>query len=395
MKIAKLETLHADGGWRNFCFLKLTTDDGLVGWSEYNENFGAGGVTELIGRFAPIVAGMDPRAVGRISASLHALTRMAAGGLNNQAIAAIENACLDVKAKALGVPVHALFGGPFRDRITLYWSHCGSFRTWRRDVFEQKLGLKPIRTLDDVAALGKEVVARGYKNLKTNPMSLKPGQVFDPGFRMLPAMLDRHPDRRLIDEMREVIAAFRQGVGPHVGIQFDINFNQRTEGFLRIAKALEEFNLTWLEIDIHDPQALALIRRSTATPIASLETIHGLKNYRPYFEAYAVDTAVVDVPWNGLFESVRIATLADAYEVNVAPHNFTCHLASFMSAHFCAAVPNFRIMEFEVDDVPWKDALVTATPTIENGEMLIPTAPGWGADVNEEAVRAHPPQRPR
>jgi galactonate dehydratase len=395
MKIAGLETLHADGGWRNFCFLKLTTDDGLIGWSEYNENFGAGGVTELIGRFAPLVAGMDPRAVGRISASLHALTRMAAGGLNNQAIAAIENACLDVKAKALGVPVYALFGGPFRDRITLYWSHCGSFRTWRRDVFEQKLGLKPIRTLDDIAALGKDVVARGYRNLKTNPMSFKAGQVFDPGFRMLPGMLDRHPDRALIDGMREVIAAFRQGVGPHTGIQFDINFNQRTEGFLRIAKALEEFNLTWLEIDIHDPQALALIRRSTATPIASLETIHGLKNYRPYFEAYAVDTAVVDVPWNGMFESVRIATLADAYEVNVAPHNFTGHLASFMSAHFCAAVPNFRIMEYEVDDVPWKDALVTATPRIENGEMLIPTAPGWGADVNEDAVRAHPPQRPR
>jgi len=391
MKIAKLEDLHADGGWRTLSFLKLTTDDGLIGWSEYNENFGAGGVSELIRRFAPIVTGMDPRAVGRISATLHAFTRMAAGGLNVQAIAAIENACLDVKAKALGVPVYALFGGPCRERITLYWSHCGSFRTWRRDVFEKRLGLKPIRTLDDVTALGKDVVARGYKHLKTNPMSLKPGQpMFDPGFRLLPTVLDRHPDRKFIDDIRDVIAAFRQGVGPHIGIQFDINFNQRTEGFLRIAKAVEEFDLTWIEIDIHDPEALALIRRSTSTPIASLESIHGLRNYRPYFERYAVDTAVVDVPWNGLFQSVRIATLADAYEVNVAPHNFTGHLATFMSAHFSAAVPNFRIMEIEVEDVPWKDDLVTARPQIENGELIIPTAPGWGADINEEAVRAHP-----
>ena len=104
MRIVKLEDLHADGGWRNFSFLKMTTDEGIVGWSEFNEGFGAGGVSDLIRRFASVVIGMDPRAVGRISASLHAITRLAAGGLNNQAIAAIENACLDLKAKALGVP---------------------------------------------------------------------------------------------------------------------------------------------------------------------------------------------------------------------------------------------------------------------------------------------------
>ena len=84
---------------------------------------------------------MDPRDVGRISMSLHAISRMAAGGMNHQAIAAIENACLDVKAKALGVPVYALFGGAMRDRLDLYWSHCGSFRVWQRDFFEKELGL--------------------------------------------------------------------------------------------------------------------------------------------------------------------------------------------------------------------------------------------------------------
>jgi L-alanine-DL-glutamate epimerase-like enolase superfamily enzyme len=66
-----------------------------------------------------------------------------------------------------------------------------------------------------------------------------------------------------------------------------------------------------------------------------------------------------------------------------------------MSAHFCAAVPNFRIMEIEVDDVPWKDDLVTVAPRIERGEFVLPSSPGWGADVNEEAVRAHPSKQPR
>jgi len=88
---------------------------------------------------------------------------MAAGGLNHQAIAQIENACLDVKAKALGVPVCALFGGPFRERLMVYWSHCASFRVWRPDVFEDKLGMAPIRTPDDVKRHAQALVRRGFK----------------------------------------------------------------------------------------------------------------------------------------------------------------------------------------------------------------------------------------
>jgi L-alanine-DL-glutamate epimerase-like enolase superfamily enzyme len=392
MKIARLETLHADAGWRDFAFLKLTTDEGLVGWSEYNEGFGAGGVTELIGRYAPAVVGLDPRQVGRIGTTLRAMSRMAAGGLNHQAIAAIENACLDVKAKALGVPVHALFGGACRDRLALYWSHCASFRAWRAELFE-RLGIAPVRSLADVEALGREAQARGFKALKTNPLNLDPkAQVFNSGFRPGPGLIDRHPSARYIASIRDVIEAFRSGAGPDMAIQLDLNFNQRTEGFLRIAKALEPCALAWLEIDIHDPDALALIRRSTATPIASLETLHGMREYRPFLAGYAVDVAIVDVLWNGAWESFRIAALADAYEVDIAPHNFTGHLSTMISANLCAAVPNFRIMEIEVDDVPWKDALFTAVPRIENGALVVPTAPGWGTEVNEEAVKAHPPR---
>ncbi|MGE3245335.1 MAG: mandelate racemase/muconate lactonizing enzyme family protein [Beijerinckiaceae bacterium] len=394
MRIAKLETMHADGGWRTFSFLKIVTDEGLTGWSEYAEGFGAGGLTELIHRFAAIVTGMDPREVGKLSASLHATTRLATGGLNTQAIAAIENACLDIKAKALGVPVHALFGGTYRQRLPLYWSHCASFRVWNPGFFENVLKLAPIRTLDDLTALGREAVARGYRAIKTNPLPLWEGsKPFNSGFRIAPGFLDRHPDNRAIDEMREVLGAFRDGIGPHTGLMFDLNFNQRTEGFLRIARALEEFDLTWLEIDMHDPESLAYIRKRTNVPIASLEAIHGMRAYRPYLEQRAADVAVVDVVWNGLLESTRIATLADAYETDCAPHNFYGDLASLMSAHFCAAIPNFRIMEIEVDDVPWKGDLVTAPPVVENGELLVPQAPGWGADVNEEAVKAHPPRR--
>jgi len=102
--------------------------------------------------------------------------------------------------------------------------------------------------------------------------------------------------------------------------------------------------------------------------------------------------AIIDVPWNGIGEALKIAAMADAYEVNVAPHNFYSHLATMMSAHFAAVVPNLRIMEIDPDMVPWQDDLVTVKPVIKNGYLELPTGPGWGTEVNEEAVHAHPPR---
>ncbi len=141
------------------------------------------------------------------------------------------------------------------------------------------------------------------------------------------------------------------------------------------------------------PAGLALIRRSAQTPISSCESLYGRRQFRPYFENQSVDYAIIDVAWNGILESLKIAAMADAYEVNVAPHNFNGHLGSLISAHMCAVAPNFKVMEIDIDDVKWKDDIVTVPPVIENGDLLLPTGPGWGADVNEEFVRAHPPKR--
>jgi L-alanine-DL-glutamate epimerase-like enolase superfamily enzyme len=240
MKIAKIEDFHADGGWRTLSFLKITTDDGLVGWSEYCQGFGVGGVTEIIHKFAPLAKTFDPRDVGVLGESLRSHTRIVSGAITNQAVAAIENACLDIKAKALGVPVYALFGGAFRERLTLYWSHCGTMRAWNRDLFEKEFGREPIRTLDDLKRLGEEARARGFRAIKTNPMAMGPKAVpFSSGVRMAPGFLDRNLDRRVMMQMIDQLAAQRDGIGPETGLMFDLNFGLRTEGFIRVAKALE------------------------------------------------------------------------------------------------------------------------------------------------------------
>src|SRR5436190_19146132 len=110
MKIASVESLHADAGHRNFDFLKITADDGLVGWSEYNESFGGPGVSAVIDRLAPAIVGKDPRAYEAVVTLIYAIRRQSSGGIAQQAIGAIENALLDLKAKAHGIPGYELLG---------------------------------------------------------------------------------------------------------------------------------------------------------------------------------------------------------------------------------------------------------------------------------------------
>jgi len=393
MRITGFQDLHADGGWRTISFLKLETDEGLVGWSEFNETSWNPGLTGIIRKLAEGVVGRDPQAWARISADLRAQTRMAAGGLVDQAIAAIEHGCLDIAGKAAGLPVYRLFGGPVRERIPLYWSHCGSFRATLPELFAQHIGGPEVRDLAGITELGREVKRRGYKALKTNPVLFDGGRprMTNPGFR--PGLeLGRNGDPALFDSIVRLLEAFREGAGPDVGLLLDVNFGFSPEALRQLAYRLEPLGLFWLEADMHAPDALAWVRGQVKTPIASLESIYRVKGYLPYLEARACDVAIIDIVWNGLPESLKIAQAAEAREVNVAPHNFYGHIASLIGAHFCAIVPNLRIMEYEADDVPWQDEFVTSPPVVENGELVLPAGPGWGADVVEAAVRKRPPR---
>ena len=390
MKVKGYEIFKCDAGWRTFSFLKLTTDSGPIGWSEYNESFGSPGLAGVIENLMASVIGMDPMDLELVNAVLATKSTQSRGGVVRQAIAAIENALLDIKGKALGVPVYQLLGGKLRDRIPVYWSHCGSYRMRNPDI----CGTPAVKSYEDFTRTGEEVRARGFTCCKTNIAIEVDGKLraYRPGFVVGKGFPERNWDAFIARSAAKTVEAFRKGCGPDVGVMLDTNFHFRTEGFLQIAEAVGPAKLTWLELDVHDPKSIALIRRDAPCPIASGETLLERRDFRPYLESYAFDTAIVDVIWNGFYESLKIAALADVYEVNVAPHNFYGHLASAISAHFCAAVPNFRIMEIDIDDVPWKDELVTKPPVIENGELVIPTGPGWGADIDERVVRAHPPK---
>ena len=390
MKITHVETLQADAGWRMFSFLKVTTSDGIVGWSEFNESFGSTGLSDVIKGLSPILIGRDPRRFEHVTQHLHVLTRQSRGGLNQQAIAAIENALLDIAGKAYGVPVAALFGGPIREKIPVYWSHFGTYRVRSAAL----MGVPELHTYDDLARHAQQVRDLGFKALKTNILPIVDGRLasYVPGFGRTAGWPELNWDNKLTLGVTEQLSIIREAVGPEMGIHLDTNFNFKTEGFKRIAEAVAPINLTWLEIDTHDAPALAEIKRHAPCPIASCETLHGRREFKPFLDHYATDVAIVDVVWNGLLESTKIAAMADVHEINVAPHNFYGHLCSAISATFSAVVPNFRVMEIDIDSAPWRDEFYTVVPVIENGEMILPSGPGWGIDVNEKAVRARPPK---
>ena len=386
MKVATLETLFCAAGWRPWIFLKVATDDGAVGWAEITDSHGSPhGLAGVVQDLAPLVTGRDARAVERIVWDLLRATRQSPGSVVQKAIGGVENALLDLKGKALGVPVYELFGGPTRDSVPAYWSHCGTTRARAWEV----TGTKKLTSYDDVVELGREVVERGFNAFKTNivipddePRVLMPGFQGDD--------LDRNPSPKLEDALRELLEAFHAGTQGDAAPIVDLNFNLTTEGVIRVARALEDFNLAWLEVDAFDPTALAAVRQQTKTPICSGENLYTNRQFRPFFEAQSMDIASVDVIWNGFHQAKKIADMAETFETNCAPHNYYSHLATFISAQWCAAIANVRMLEVDVDDVPWREELTTAAPEIRDGTLTIPSGPGWGADVNEDVLREHP-----
>jgi galactonate dehydratase len=386
MKITGVETFAVNTSFRPsrpWLFCAVRTDEGLTGYSE----FGCDGITRglqgLVQDLAERLIGKDPTAVDKHAMDLYRYTRQAAFGATQMAIAGLELALWDLAGKALGVPVWRLFGGPHRERQRVYWSHCATYRVENWELF----GVKPLRTMADLAAAAREVVGRGYTAFKTN--IIWPGE---PARRISQGKVGPHDQlatREIIDQAAAQIAVMREAVGPNVDICLDVNVNFKPVEAIRLGHALEPYHLFWLEIDNQDARALAGLRSAIRTPICGGEQLLTVRQYRPFFEAQALDVVMVDVQWQGFSAAKKVADLAETYELNVAPHNYNGHLSTFQSLNLCAAVSNVKIMESDPDAVPLRDELFTRLPEVKDGHIAVPTVPGWGTELNEAAARKH------
>ena len=386
MRITDIKTFIVDAGWRPWMFVKVETDEGLIGWGECSDGKSPHGIEGVIRDLKPLLLGKDPLAFEMRFYELFINLRPSKGGIAAKAIAGLDCAFIDLKAKFLGISVPELFGGPTRDKVRVYWSHCGSSRIRHQDI----LGTPPIESWDDVYNLGKEVKRRGFTALKTNVLLPGENATFGGGSFGGAGTTDQIAPKWLIPHIETLIGTFRDAVGDEIDINLDLNFHFKTEACLRIAKVLEKFELLWLEIDMYEFESLKQIKNSTSTKICTGENLFYMSDYLPYFQNHVADIFMIDVPWNGFSQSKKIGDLAEVFQHNVAPHNYYSHMSTFISAALCASLPNVRIMEIDIDDIEWKDDLTTVKPEIVDGYMKLPTGPGWGIELNEDVALEHP-----
>src|SRR5436305_931869 len=163
-------------------------------------------------------------------------------------------------------------------------------------------------TTDDGKAIGREVREKKFTALKTNIFTYNNGKPtgWRPGFGS-PFEPEINVDRKILRDLRMHLEAIRDGAGPDIDILLDLNFNAKTEGYLKILRAVADLDMFWIEIDSFNPEALGLIRRQSPHPISSCETLLGLREFLPYFHEQAMDVAIIDTPWNGVWQSMQIA----------------------------------------------------------------------------------------
>ncbi len=379
MKITGVKPILCDGGFRPWTFVKVTTDEGIVGYGDCTDWGSAVPVAACVADLEPLVVGHDPAEIEAIWWLLYRKTIRSIGGIAHKAISGINSALWDVKGKRLGVPVYDLLGGRMRDRLPLYWTHCASGRASHHGV----LGLPPVDSLDDVARLAEQAVELGYTAIKTN--------IFHPGVprRQLTVPSGDISPEALRDAV-ELVGAFRKHGGADLGIALDVGFSYNMGAASKLARALEPFDMMWLETETLDAAALKAIKQSTSTPICTGESLYQTHGFKPYLELHAVDVIMPDLAWNGISMGKKIADLADAYDVPVAPHNCHSPLTSLISAHLCTAIRNFMVLEFDHDDVPWRDAVLTEPLDVRGGHLYLSDRPGFGADLDEAEIARHP-----
>jgi galactonate dehydratase len=361
VKITGIETLPAPMGYRDFLVCRVRTDEGLVGIGEPYPVGPNDAVAAVIADFATWLLGRDPRDISGIWHHLYAHSRFPGGSVVNAAISGIEHALWDVSGKAAGLPVYRLLGGRCRDRIRVYQS-CG--------------GDTPQACAESALHL---VETYGYTALKMAPH---------------PPGAERMPWPAVVRGAAARLAAVRDAVGPDVEIGLDPHARIfEPIRALQLAEALKPFDPFFLEEPLRPENvaALATFKRTCPVPVATGEMLYTTFGFRELLEQQAADIIQPDVCiCGGLLELKKIAALAEAHYVTVAPHNPTGPIATAVNVHFAASTHNFLVLEYHPDDAGPRADLLRRPVALKDGYLEIPETPGLGVELNEDAI----PHRP-
>lgn len=361
MKITGLKTFVVDAFRANYVFVRLTTDSGLDGLGEGTLEMKEPTVAAAIEQLGAYLIGRDPF---RVEQHVEVMTRDSywrTGPVLRSAVAAVEAAMLDVKGKALGVPVYELLGGKHRDSIRCYANG------WFAGA----------RTADDFADKARAAVGYGFAGLKWDP------------FGTHYQTMTRAERLRCI----EVVEAVRAAVGHDVDLMIEGHGRFDVPTAIAVARDLAPFHPTWFEEPLppENIDALAEVRSKSPVAIATGERIYDPGRFAELIARDAADYLQPDISHvGGLTEAKRIANLAQARFLPICPHNPIGPVANAMTLQLAAAASNFSWLETMLTDVPWRGEVVRENVQLENGMMRIPDAPGLGVELNEAACADHP-----
>ena len=337
MKITDIKPFVVDGGARPWTFVKVETDAGLVGWGDCTEWDAWPGVVAMVEHLTPMIVGRDPLDITRIWFELAAYNVRHQGGLAWKAMAGIDTALWDIKGKASMLRSGSCWVAKFGMN-----SGCTGHTAARFDTALPKSSVfGRYEWVDDLRWLSELVLEAGYTAIKTNLIPLddlpSPGETG-------PAKIGNDATPNVIANAVGVVGTFREALGPDTGIALDVGLKYKLGGAIDLARALEPYNLMWLETETFDPGALRTVRESTRTRICTGESLFGLDGYRPFLERYAQDVIMPDFAWNGITMGRKVCDLALAYDTFIAPHN--CHgpICSLVSANVASTCPNFMIL---------------------------------------------------
>jgi galactonate dehydratase len=334
------------------------------------------------------LVGEDPRDVHRLAEKMRRWNIFTGGqgGTVVTAISGLEMALWDLAGKLHGVPVYRLLGGAFRTSVRLY-ADCNAGTV---DAAAHHLTELPDPTTEagraHLKAVADKALGRGFTALKFDVDDVYSSLREDDWNRSL--------NRAQIDRMVGQVGAIREAIGDQVALAIDMHARFDVPSAIRAAHALEPFDLMWLE-ELVPPEnlaALAAVRRATSVPICAGENLYTRFPFLDLFRAEAVDVVMPDVAkFGGLAEGRRVAELAELHYLPFAPHNVSGPVGTVAAAHLCAALSNFTVLEYHALDLDYFEELATYAPgtVVTDGHVLLTEAPGFGIDVNEDALRAH------
>ena len=360
MKITDIKTYLVEAHRRNWVFIEVLTDEGVVGIGEATiEPFEKTMVT-LIEDYKRTVIGKDPRSIEFLWEDRYRGQFLRSDLLVNVALSAIEIACWDIKGKLLGVPCYELFGGPCRETVPCYGNY------W---FMKTKMG--PTR-VSEYAESAARAVEKGYKALKCSP------------FGYAAHSMTKKQENITVECVRQV----RDAVGPDINLMVDAHGRFDLPQARRLAQRFEEFDLLFFEEPLppENLDAYVELKRSTKTPIATGERYVARFQFRELLEKYCCDYIQPDAIYTGGMNELRkIAMMAETYYCPVVPHNCNGPVCTAASIHAAACMPNFLMLEYI--PVPEREDVLVEPLVLKNGEFELPKKPGLGIELNKKVFK--------